>query len=1634
MTDSVLEIVSTLTCLAASVSWVPLLHRCMRCQRHMSRRISPVLPAVLLVMAMVPLSTSTAAGQMSAAPYAFPTTAVGSSSTQQLLLTTTTAESISSFTVPVSVGNVQEYVIGTVTGCVVDGATVNPVGTVCTVPVTFQPAYPGLRPLPLKAATSGGNVNFGLDGMGTGPLAALSPGIINPFAGGSGVGGSSGDGGPATSATIGNVNAITADGAGNIFFSDYYEMTVRRIDALTGIITTVAGVPGGGPYGGDGGPATSAYLDELYGVAIDSVGNLYIADSGRDLVRKVDAVTGIITPFAGSLNNYGYSGDGGPATAAALYGPTALAVDSAGNLYIADVNNKAIRKVSAATGIITTFAGGGTGPYAGDGGPALGAAIGGISDIKLDASGNLYIAVGNGFVVRKVDAATGIIHTIAGTGVFGYSGDGGPATSAQLTGPTRLALDAAGNVYFLDDSNISDVIRKIEASTGIITTIAGNGIGNQTAITGNGGPATATNLTDGTSIAVDSRGSLYVSGFANIRKIDVSQSALIYSTSTAVGSVDGTDDPQTVTLSNIGNDTLLIEPPASGTNPAISASWYLDNSSTCPELTTNSSPVAINPGASCYFAVDFAPFLSGTDNGTLVVTDNSSSSTQTFSLTGTATGTSLVTSASLTPVSADFGSQTPATSAVQNFTLTNTGTAPLTNTVTVTGTNASFFTVTSNGCTSTLAGGGSCTITVTFAPSATGSFAATLNVSSASRATTITESSSLTGTGVPSLTASAMLTPTSYNFPSQTVGHPNLLSGSNNFTLTNTGTAPLTNTVTITGTNASSFVLSYNTCTSTLAVGTNCTLGITFEPTAAGPAAATLNVSSASSTSTITETSSLAGTGVSPGTLTVTPNPISFPATAVNTTASIPMTLSATGGSVSLNGTQVGTLSGADASYFRIYNGSCGYSALGPGISCSPTVAFTPNAARTFNATLTITSTDPNSPAVIAITGIGGGQTSATLAPTTYNYGTVAVGSSATNAFTFTNTGTSALSISTPTASAPFSITGNTCGTSVASGVACTITVAFTPTTTATSMGTLSLSDVVGGYFGASLTGTGADTTPPVITVPANITTAATSAAGAVVTYTATANDAVDGAVTPSCVPASGSTFPLGTTTVTCTATDSHSNRSQASFTVTVQDTTPPVITVPSNITAAATSASGAAVTYTVTAVDPVDGTVSVTCIPASGSTFALGTTTVNCSAMDSHSNQSHASFTVTVQDTTPPVITVPANITAAATSASGAAVTYTATAVDLFGASVPVLCVPASGSTFALGTTTVNCSATDSHSNQAHASFTVTVQTTTPPVITVPSNITMAATSANGAVVTYTVTAVDAVDGNLTPSCAPASGSTFVLGTTTVNCSATDSHSNQSHASFTVTVQDTTPPMITVPANITAAATSANGSVVAYTATATDLVDGSLTPTCVPASGSTFTIGTTTVTCTVTDSAHITSTGSFIVTVSVQGPPYIFVTNGAGSVSSLYNYNGSVQSSAVAGGGIGAAVDRNGLVFSLTPDGTGVSTFYENGTLYGTNPSGLTGASALAIDGGDQLWIAAPGSVSMGQILTPYNQASYTDSTLQKPSGVAIDLSGNVWISDSQNNTVHEIVGGGMPTQPLATAVKNQTPGTEPQ
>jgi hypothetical protein len=423
---------------------------------------------------------------------------------------------------------------------------------------------------------------------------------------------------------------------------------------------------------------------------------------------------------------------------------------------------------------------------------------------------------------------------------------------------------------------------------------------------------------------------------------------------------------------------------------------------------------------------------------------------------------------------------------------------------------------------------------------------------------------------------------------------------------------------------------------------------------------------------------------------------------------------------------------------------------------------------------------------------------------------------------------------------------------------------------------TCTATDAAGNAGSESFDVTVVDTTPPVISgTPGDFTVEATGPDGATATYTApTASDLVDGVVAVTCEPPSGALFPLDVATVvTCTATDSTGNSSTSTFTVLVSDTTAPVLAVPGDITEEATGPDGATVTYAVTASDTVDGDVPVTCVPPSGSTFALGTVEVGCTATDSSANTGSGAFKVTVVDTTPPVLTVPDDLTAEATGPAGAAVDFAATAVDLVDGAVTVTCEPASGSTFPLGDTEVTCSATDAALNTATDSFPVTVVDTTAPVLTLPGDLVVEATSSTGATVGFTATATDAVDGPVLVTCVPPAG-VFPLGTTPVTCSATDAADNTATGGFDVTVQDTTAPVVTVPEDITAEATSASGAAVTFTSSSTDAVDGLGTPSCTPSSASTFALGATPVTCSITDGAGNTGSASFTVTVvDTTGP-----------------------------------------------------------------------------------------------------------------------------------------------------------------
>jgi sugar lactone lactonase YvrE len=315
----------------------------------------------------------------------------------------------------------------------------------------------------------------------------LPNGMITTVAG-NGTNGYSGDRGPATSASLNNPYAVAVDAGGNLFIADYGNNVIRKVNA-NGIITTVAG-NGTNGYSGDGGAATNASLNGPDGLALDSKGNLFIADYWNCFVREVKT-NGIIRTVAGN-GNQDYTGDGGPATNASLCGPVGLAVDASGNLLIADSYNDVIRKVDT-NGIITKLAGSGIYGYAGDGGPATNAAMETVNGVAVDAFGNLFISDHDRSVIRKVDT-NGIITSVTGV----YAPDG-------------LAVDAAGNLFIADPHE--NMIKEVGTNSPL-TIVAGNG---NNSYSGDGGLATSASLSGPTGVTVDANDNLFIADGGNNR-------------------------------------------------------------------------------------------------------------------------------------------------------------------------------------------------------------------------------------------------------------------------------------------------------------------------------------------------------------------------------------------------------------------------------------------------------------------------------------------------------------------------------------------------------------------------------------------------------------------------------------------------------------------------------------------------------------------------------------------------------------------------------------------------------------------------------------------------------------------------------------------------------------------------------------------------------------------------------------------------------------------------------------------------------------------------------------------------------------------------------------------------------------
>jgi sugar lactone lactonase YvrE len=971
-------------------------------------------------------------------------------------------------------------------------------------------------------------------------------GIITTFAG-NGSGGYTGDGGPATSATLNSPHGLTIDGAGNLYIADTLNSAIRRVAASTGVITTVAG-NGTAGYSGNGGLATHAELNDPDGVAVDTAGNLYIADSQNNVVRLVTAATGNISTFAGTTQA-GYTGDGGAATAATLNVPEGVALDSAGDLYIADTFNSVIRLVNASTKNITTAAGDGSAGYSGDGGLATAASLNLPAAVAIDGSGNLYIPdqydlvirlvnssgtistiAGDTFssyggdggsatgaqmnepmgavavdpsgnliipdssnhAVRRVAASGGTITTIAGTGVAGYSGDGGQASSAQLNNPEGVAVDSAGNIFIADAGN--NVVRRIDASSGVITTFAGIGGPLNCGYTGDNGPATSAKLCFPGGIAFDAGGNLYIADTDSsaVRRVAVSTGIITTVAGNGTRGYSGDGGLATGAELNIPN-TVAVDG-AGNLYIADSYNWVIRKVFTNGEIITVAGDHAVGysgdggPATGASLNYPFGVTVDGVGNIYIADTYNSVvrfvdvSSGQIRTIVGNGTygfagdggaataaeiaypwGVTLDPSGRLF-VTDLFNSRIRLVNALQStFTVKPTtlnfgntfvrGTSsPMTVAVQNTGQKTLGFSVTipsgkpfsqSNNC-AAVAPQASCTISVTFAPTSAGAQNTSLSISAGAGNTQAVQ---LLGNGV-KLTVS----PTSLNFGNQIRG---LASASQTVTLATGSIGPISITSIAIGTTEYSQT---NNCVSSLAANSSCTINVVFKPAVKGALTGAVSIKTNAGNFSV----ALSGTGVLP---VVSPTGLTF-ANQIRGTTSNSQAVTVTNGSNDV--LSIASISIASAQYSQ--TNSCG-SSVPANSSCTINVVFKPTVKGTLTGTLAIkTGNAGNYNVTLSGTGVV-----PSVSPTGLSFGDQTHGtSSSPQPVTITNNGNQALSITGISITAPrqFSQT-NSCGSAVPANSSCKINVVFNPTVKGALSATLSIKTVGPGTYSVALSGTG---------------------------------------------------------------------------------------------------------------------------------------------------------------------------------------------------------------------------------------------------------------------------------------------------------------------------------------------------------------------------------------------------------------------------------------------------------------------------------------------------------------------------------------------------------------------------------
>jgi len=695
-----------------------------------------------------------------------------------------------------------------------------------------------------------------------------------------------------------------------------------------------------------------SFVFNPYGVAVDGAGDLFVANLGAGPGSGPGGPAGSVVEVPAG---------GGPQIplGSGWTGPTGIAVDGAGNVFVADFFGEELVELPAGGGAQFQIAYSGL-PYG----------------IAVDAADNLYIAD---------PALAQVVELAAGTGAQTQIGSG-------WYGPTGVAVDAAGNVYVVDGSVNS--VTQVAAGTGTLTPLTGplfftptgwytvtgvavDGVGNVYVsdeylgvVELAAGTFAATNPISGSTVspnavAVDAGGDVFAADYYSHSEIELQRSqplAVSFPTPTIANTIDAADGPQTIQIQNIGNAPLTFPTPGSGNNPSISTNFTLNSSGAgaCPLATSGSGPGTLAANASCQLAVSFAPAVAGPISGSLTLTDNALNATapgyatQSIPLSGMGLPVPLTFSTN----SLSYGIQVVGTgSASQSVTLTNIGSAPLSIFgIKITGANASSF-IFGNTCGSSLAGGASCTIHGHFAPTVTGPLSASIVITDSSPGSPQTVALTCTGV-VPEVSLSAV----SLTYGLQAVGTS---SASQSVTLTNTGGGPLTIiSINVSGADASSFVFA-NTCTSSLAAGSSCTIHGHFAPTATGPMTAAIVITDHAGDS--PQSITLTGTGATPA-ASLSATSLTYAPQAVGTeSASQSVTLTNTGnfplGIISIR------VTGANASSF-VFANNCG-SSLAAGSSCTIHGHFAPTMTGPLGATIVITDHAADSPQSITLTGTG---------------------------------------------------------------------------------------------------------------------------------------------------------------------------------------------------------------------------------------------------------------------------------------------------------------------------------------------------------------------------------------------------------------------------------------------------------------------------------------------------------------------------------------------------------------------------------------------------------------------------------------------------------------------------------------